>query len=439
MTFEDAKNGIILKEGIKYFDFTASGLAFKPIEDEILRVLKTYSNTHSEASELARITSDYYDRAKAGLKNLLEIDSNKFYLMPCGYGATSAIKKFQEIMGIYIPPKTKEILNLDKKTLTNLPLVLVSPFEHHSNEISYRAGLCEVLRLPMDENGLFDYDALTQILDKNQNRKIIISLTVASNITGVMVDYKKVYLIAKAYGALLALDATAALPYMNIDSGFYDALFASSHKLLGGVGGSGILVIKKTLCDMDEPTFAGGGSVEYVSRSEVVYHLDKERLEEGGTPGITQLIRSYLAFKLRNDIGLKEIEKKENELKEYFVEKLSNLDDIKLFARSIPLDKKLAIFSFNVKGFNPYDFSAYISQKYMIETRAGCSCAGPYAHDLMGKDDGLDYANGMKPAFIRATLHYTQDRDDIDYLISAMKATTKKRAQFRHSHTAWRC
>lgn len=439
MTFEEAKNQIILKQGIKYFDFTASGLAFKPIEDEILRILKTYSNTHSEASELARITSDYYDRAKAGLKSLLEIDASKFYLLPCGYGATSAIKKFQELMGIYIPPKTREILNIDKKNLKNLPLVIVSPFEHHSNEISYRAGLCEVLRLPMDENGLFDYDALAKTLNENKNRKIIISISVASNITGVMVDYKRVYLMAKAYKAILALDATAAIPYMNIDSGFYDALFASSHKLLGGVGGSGILVIKKSLCDMDEPTFSGGGSVEYVSRSEVVYRLDKERLEESGTPGITQLIRAYLAFKLRNDIGLKAIEEKETKLKEYFLEKILNLDDIKLFAKSVPLDKKLAIFSFNVKGFNPYDFSAYISQKYMIETRAGCSCAGPYAHDLMGKDDGLDYINGMKPAFIRVSLHYTHDKDDIDYLMSAMKATIKKRAQFKHSHSAWRC
>lgn len=439
MEFNQIREQIILKDGIKYFDFTASGLAYKPIEDEILRVLRTYSNTHSEASELAMITSEYYDRSRVGLKNLLEVDMEKFYLIPCGYGATSAIKKFQELMGIYIPPKTREILGIDKSKLANLPLVIVSPYEHHSNEISYRAGLCDIIRLPLGIDGFIDFEAFAKILDNNKSRKIIVSLSIASNITGVITDYKRAYLMAKAFGAIVALDATAAAAYMNVDCDFYDALFLSSHKLLGGVGGSGILVIKKSLCDMDEPTFAGGGTVEYVSRSQTIYRIDKELLEESGTPGITQLIRSYLAFKLRNDIGLKNIHQKELELSEYFLDKLLGLDDIKLFAKDIPADKKLAIFSFNVKGFNPYDFTAYMSQKYKIETRAGCSCAGPYAHDLMGKDDGLDYLNGLKPSFIRVSLHYTHDKDDMDYLISAIKATIKKRSQFKHTHLAWQC
>ncbi|MCZ6105173.1 aminotransferase class V-fold PLP-dependent enzyme [Campylobacter ureolyticus] len=422
------KEDIILKEGVFYFDWTASGLAYRPIENEILRILKTYANTHSEASEHARITSEYYEKAKIGLKNLLELD-DKFYLFACGFGATAAIKKFQELMGIYIPPMSREFLKLDIKSLENLPLVLVSPYEHHSNEISYRAGLCEVKRIPLDEKGEIDFNALTQILSKNRDRKIIASFSVASNITGVLTDYKKLYLIIKAFGGIVALDAASVASHMQIDPGFYDALFISPHKLLGGVGSSGILIMKKELCVSDEPTFAAGGTVRYVDRKTQIYKIDKEKLEDAGTPGITELIRSYLAFKLRNDIGLENIEKKELELKEYFLEKILKLEDVILYAKDVK--NKLPIFSFNIKGFDPYTFSTLLSQKYNVETRAGCACAGPYGHDLMNMDDGRNFLEEGKPGFVRVSINYTHEKDDIDYLISAIKAVIKLREKVK--------
>lgn len=422
------KEDIILKEGVFYFDWTASGLAYRPIENEILRILKTYANTHSEASEHARITSEYYEKAKIGLKNLLELD-DKFYLFACGFGATAAIKKFQELMGIYIPPMSREFLKLDIKSLENLPLVLVSPYEHHSNEISYRAGLCEVKRIPLDEKGEIDFNALTQILSKNRDRKIIASFSVASNITGVLTDYKKLYLIIKAFGGIVALDAASVASHMQIDPGFYDALFISPHKLLGGVGSSGILIMKKELCVSDEPTFAAGGTVRYVDRKTQIYKIDKEKLEDAGTPGITELIRSYLAFKLRNDIGLENIEKKELELKEYFLEKILRLEDVILYAKDV--ENKLPIFSFNIKGFDPYTFSTLLSQKYNVETRAGCACAGPYGHDLMNMDDGRNFLEEGKPGFVRVSINYTHEKDDIDYLISAIKAVIKLREKVK--------
>lgn len=422
------KEDIVLKEGVFYFDWTASGLAYRPIENEILRILKTYANTHSEASEHARITSEYYEKAKIGLKNLLEID-DKFYLFACGFGATAAIKKFQELMGIYIPPMSREFLKLDIKNLENLPLVLVSPYEHHSNEISYRAGLCEVKRVPLDEKGEIDFNALTQILSKNRGRKIIASFSIASNITGVLTDYKKLYLIIKAFGGIVALDAASVASHMQIDPGFYDALFISPHKLLGGVGSSGILIMKKELCVSDEPTFAAGGTVRYVDRKTQIYKIDKEKLEDAGTPGITELIRSYLAFKLRNDIGLENIEKKELELKEHFLEKILRLEDVILYAKDV--ENKLPIFSFNVKGFDPYTFSTLLSQKYNVETRAGCACAGPYGHDLMNMNDGRNFLEDGKPGFVRVSINYTHEKDDIDYLISAIKAVIKLREKVK--------
>ncbi|CZE48455.1 aminotransferase class V-fold PLP-dependent enzyme [Campylobacter geochelonis] len=438
MDISKIRDNIILKEGIYYFDYTASGLAYKPIEEEILRILQTYSNTHSESSQTARITSEYYENARNGIKSLLKLKDD-FYLMPCGYGSSGAIKKFQELVGIYIPPASKKVLNLDIKTLPNLPLVIVSPYEHHSNEVSFREGLCEVIRVPLGEDGKIDFSKFSEILNANRGRKIIISFSAASNVTGILSDYKRVYLTAKAYSAIVAFDASSISAYANLDSDFFDALFISGHKLLGGVGSCGLLAIKKNLCKDDEPTFAGGGTVTYVGKNKQLYTVDKEQLEQGGTPGILQLIRAYLAFKLRNDIGLDVIKNKEKYLGEYFLSKISKIEDVVLYAKDIGMDERLPIFSFNVDGFNPYDFAAILSQNYEVETRAGCACAGPYGHDLLGLGDEYEIDETNKPGWVRVSLHYTHTKEDIDYLISAIKAIIKKRGKIKFTKGRYIC
>ncbi len=127
---ENIRKNIIIKNDILYFDYTASGLAYKPIEKKIQDILKTYANTHSEVSSNAVITNCLYEKAREDLKQSLEID-NSFYVLPVGTGATGAIKKFQELMGIYIPPATRRRYKIELK---NIPLVFIGPYEHHSNE-----------------------------------------------------------------------------------------------------------------------------------------------------------------------------------------------------------------------------------------------------------------------------------------------------------------
>lgn len=434
MDISEIKKNIIIDSEIRYFDYTASGLGYSGIEDEILRVLKTYANTHSEAGMSVKITTKYYENARKKLKDLLGVDEN-YYLLPAGFGASEAIKKFQEIMGIYIPPMSAKILKIDKNSLPNLPLVIISPYEHHSNEISFRQGLCEVVRVPLDRDGGIDFGEFDRILKANRHRKIIGSFSVASNVTGIISDYKKIYFMIKAYGGILALDGSSFVPHGNLASGYYDALFISPHKLLGGVGACGILVIRKELLSLDEPTFAGGGNIAYASRSSARFVVNKELLEQAGTPPITGLIRAYLAFKLRNDIGLDEIKRREDELSKYFISKISKIEEVRIYG-NLKLDR-VPTFSFNVDKFNPYDFVEILSEKYGVQARAGCSCAGPYGHDLLGLID--DEKLSQKPGWVRISLHYTQDKDDIDYLISAIKSLIKKRDKIRFSNGKYQC
>jgi len=409
----EIREGIISNKDILYFDYTASGQAYRPIEKKIQNILKTYANTHSEVSSNAIKTSVLYEQARENLKNYLEIDT-RFYILPTGTGATGAIKKFQELMGIYIPPMTKKRYSINPE---NMPLVFVGPYEHHSNELSFREGLCEVIRVPLNSDENIDLEYLEEKLKENHKREIIASFSVASNVTGVLSDYKNIYKLIKKYNGILCLDSAAASPYLNIDCNYYDALFLSPHKLLGGVGSCGLLVINKNLCQYEKPTFAGGGTVSYVSRKSHHFLDDFELREDAGTPGIIQFIRASLAYELRNKIGLDWISEKEKELKKYFGLKIKQINGVKLYC-SFKQDK-LPIFSLNFEDINPYTISKYLSDNYNIQTRAGCSCAGPYGHDLLNLEDGQDFDE--KPGWIRISIHFTHTKEEIDILIEGIK------------------
>lgn len=414
---EKVRQGIISTKGVLYFDYTASGQAYRPIENQIAKILKTYANTHSEVASNALMTSELYDRARVDLKRALEVD-DRFYLMPVGTGATGAIKKFQELLGIYIPPMTRKRYKVEPK---DVPLVFIGPYEHHSNELSFREGLCELIRVPLDEKENIDIEFFQKKLEENKDREIIASFSVASNVTGVISDYKRLYELVKKYDGIFCLDAASSSAYINVDCNYYDAMFLSPHKLLGGVGSCGLLVIKKELCIEDKPTFAGGGTVGYVSRVSQEYLDDVELKEDAGTPGIIQFIRASLAYKLRNEIGLENIARIELELKQYFGKQIKQMDGVKLYCSF--RQEKLPIFSLNFQGINPYDISKYLSKNFSIQTRAGCSCAGPYGHDLLDLEDGQEFSE--KPGWIRISIHYTHTKEEIDILIRAIKDAIK--------------
>lgn len=421
LSLDEIRKNIILKPGVHYFDYTASGLAYEPVEREIADVLKTYANTHSDSSSSAIITQRRYEGARESLKKLLGLDE-RFYLIACGQGATAAIKKFQELLGIYLPPATRSAVGEANLRAAQLPLVLVSPYEHHSNELSFREGLCDYLRVPLSEGGEIDLIALERILKLNAGRRIIGSFSAASNVTGVISDYKKISELIRAAGSIVAFDCAALSSHVNLDCDYFDAIFLSPHKLLGGPASCGLLAIKKELLNSDVPTFAAGGTVAYANREGHVFLKNPEQLEEGGTPPIIGLMRANLAYALRNEVGFERIKSAEDELARLFESELAGIDEvINYVPKGAP---RLPIISFNVRGVSAYDFAASLSNDFGIQTRAGVMCAGPYAHDLLGIKEGR--MPESKPGFVRVSLHYTHTEQDMYYLVNAIKSCIKK-------------
>lgn len=399
----------------EYFDYTASGLAFRQIENRIFDVLETYANTHSKEASNADTTSNYYELARKNLAKSLELN-DEFAILPSGCGTTAAIKKFQELLGIYIPPATVKRFGITvaKK---KLPLIIVGPYEHHSNEVSYREALCEVIRIKLTNDGLVDLFQLKEVLQENTHREIIGCFCIASNVSGIITPYEEISKLIKRYGGKVLFDAAASSPYINVPCELYDALVLSPHKLLGGPGSCGLLIIKKDLIDTSiPPSFAGGGTVEYVNKDLQLYQKDVEIREDAGTPPILQFIRASLAYQLRNEIGFDFIKNRKNELKEYFISELKEIPNCIIYGNQEV--ENIGIVSFNIKGLSPYDLCNNLSSTDSFQTRAGCSCAGPYGHDLLGIKE-LDINN--RPGWVRISIHFSQTKEDIKNLIESIK------------------
>ena len=416
-SFEQISKDIIGVNKENYFDYTASGLAFEPVEKRLQEVLTTYANTHSEFASDAKTTSFYYDIARENLKKHLDLEKD-FVLLPCGSGATGAIKKFQELLGLYIPPATKARFRFNAQALEK-PLILVGPFEHHSNEISYREALCDIIRVPLDSTGNVNLAYLKKTLEQNKEREIIGAFSTASNVTGIIPPFREISALLREYNAIIAFDSAASSPCLNVNSTYFDALFLSPHKLLGGPGTCGLLAIRKSLVnDKESPTFAGGGTVAYVSQDDHIFNSDIEIREDAGTPAILQLIKASFAYQLRNEIGIKRIQKRKVELFDILKKGLKEFDNYTIYGNN-QAHNSVGILAINFHGVSPFDLCEKLSQNFGIQTRAGCSCAGPYGHDLFGISELKE--NEEKPSWLRISVNYTHSQKSIEHLLFALK------------------
>lgn len=445
------RNDIILERDSLYFDFSASGLESRVIARRIQSILGRYANTHSANSRNANFIGEVYKDAKMRLKELLGL-SEDFFVIPSGYGASGAMKKYQEIKGLYIPPKLRANLGDLLKGATK-KRVLIGGYEHHSNDISLREAFCEIVRIPL-ENGLMSVDSIKSLLDSPKNAldssdlradsrkdssdsrvnspKIdFASINIASNVSGIIAPYAQIAQILRAKNIDIAFDLAAISPHSNVDSSLFDSAFLSPHKLIGGIGSCGILLIRKNSFESAlPPTFSGGGSVKYVSQNSHYYIDDIESREDSGTPPILPLLRAVLAYQYRNEIGLDFIAKREKVLYDILLSELKQIAGITLYGADLDASY-LPIISFNIEGVSPYDLAWELSHNYGIETRAGCSCAGVYGHYLTGceviKDISLlDSGKAQKPAWLRVSLHYSHNGNDIERFINALKRTIKR-------------
>jgi selenocysteine lyase/cysteine desulfurase len=434
-----------------YADYTASGRSLQTIEEKIWNIEKSYANTHTEDDYSGKYLTQLLHQAETKIKALVNAGPHGKIIMT-GSGTTGALKKLQEIIGVYIPPVTRERITqsireaiaIENKILEKIekerPVVFIGPYEHHTNELMWREAFVEVKVIPFDKKGQIDLEVLeNQLSDaKYKYRLKIGSFSAGSNITGIRTRVYDIARICHKHGALVFFDFAAVAPYVEIDMNrdehsYFDAIFFSPHKFLGGPGSSGVLVFNENIYRTDlPPTTAGGGTVRYVGFHGHDFAEDIETREKAGTPPILQAIKAALVLDLKEKIGIERIEHIESNYTKYFLNALREIDNLAIIGDVAPY-RRVSIISFNIKHkdkiLHPKFVTKLMNDLFGIQSRAGCSCAGPYGHILLGIDDEtsekfrrliLKGNEGIKPGWVRVNIHYSLSEDDIDYLINAI-------------------
>jgi selenocysteine lyase/cysteine desulfurase len=437
------------KRRITYADYTASGRGVDFIENYLKTILGLYANTHTEDDETGKATSARLRLAEEVIKR--HTGAGKQYkIIETGTGASGAIHHLQKILGIYIPPAAKVLFeeNLgsffkseQKKALKihllkRRPVVFIGPFEHHSNVVTWRECYAEVVEIDLDDEGLFDLRDLEKKISKEEyrTRMKIGSFSAASNLTGVLAPVETIAKILHRHGAYAFFDYAAFAPYGRIniardDESYFDGIFFSPHKFVGGPGSSGILIIHERVYRKDlPPTSGAGGTVDYVNFSAQEYNPDIEIREKSGTPGILQIFKAALAVQLKERMGQDEIAKREKALVIETFERFKEYPQIEIVGNRDP-EKRLPIISFNIRCGDAYLHPRFVTRLlndlFGIQSRAGCLCAGPYGHRLLGIDcDTSDRLRnlihqgiqGLKPGWTRINFHFLITEEEYDFL-----------------------
>ncbi|MCB1313383.1 MAG: aminotransferase class V-fold PLP-dependent enzyme [Sedimentitalea sp.] len=411
-----------------YADYVASGRALRQVEDFVAsEVLPYYANSHTEASYCGAHMTRLRKAARAEIARLVGAGEDDAVIF-AGSGATAGLNRLVSLLGV------NEAAS---------PVVLIGPYEHHSNILPWRESRADVIEIPEAAEGGPDLAALEAALIDHAGADLLIgSFSAASNVTGIVTDADAVTRLLKAHGAVAVWDYAGAGPYLPIDMGrgtdaAKDAIVVSPHKFPGGPGASGVLVVNTDVVRRTRPCWPGGGTVAFVSPWGHEYSRDLAAREEAGTPNVIGDIRAALAFLVKDAVGAEVIAAREARYNAMALEGWSDNPHLTLLGA----DKghRLPIFSFMVRDgqgapVHQQLFTRMLSDIHGIQARGGCACAGPYAHRLLGIDRPMSEAlqadlkagrELRKPGWVRLNFSYLMDEATVRFIIDSVNALSR--------------
>ena len=400
-----------------YADWIASGRLYLPIEDKFIRVIGPFvGNTHTETCENGRLMTEAYHLAHRKIKEYVNAGPGDV-IITTGFGMTGAIVKFQRILGL---KHCADPMHQHQMHENEIPVVFVTHMEHHSNQTSWYETSAEVVVIEPGTDMLVNPDHLENALRKYKDRTTKIgSFTACSNVTGIRTPVHRLARLMHEYGGHAFIDYAASAPYddMNMHPADpmekLDAIYFSPHKFLGGPGSSGVLIFDSSLYKLQVPDQPGGGTVEWTNRwGEYKFIDDIEVREDGGTPGFLQAMRTAMSLELKNRMTVSKIHEREAELVEIAFRELQQIPGLHILAGNVK--DRLGVISFYIENIHYNLVVKLLSDRFGIQVRGGCACAGTYGHYLLHVSheksksitDMIDDGDlSEKPGWVRLSLH----------------------------------
>ncbi len=431
---------------IVYADWIAGGRLHKDIENQITNVFGPFvANTHTETSETGTRMTKAYHYAQSIVKKNVNAGPDDV-IMSAGFGMTAVVNKLIRILGLrscgYLSHK-KCIRENDK------PVVFITHMEHHSNHTSWLETNADVIIIPPGKGLKVDVNELRKLLEEYKERKFKIgAFTACSNVTGVHAPYYELAKVMHEYNGLAFIDFAASAPYEEIDmhpkdeTAKLDAIYFSPHKFLGGPGASGILLFDSKLYNNEIPDNPGGGTVDWTNRwNEYKYVDDIEVREDGGTPGFLQMIRAALSFQLKNKMGINNILDREKELLDIAFPAMRSIPEVHILADNI--EDRLGIISFYIIDIHFNLIVKLLSDRYGIQVRGGCACAGTYGHYLLevSHEQSNEITSKInlgdlsdKPGWVRWSLHPTMTDKEVLEFTDAIKQIIANKTEWEKDY-----
>ncbi|MFC2115907.1 aminotransferase class V-fold PLP-dependent enzyme [Bacteroidota bacterium] len=422
------------KQKIVYADWIASGRLYGPIEKKMLEEIGPFvANTHTEASETGTLMTNSYRLAHQQVKKHVNAGPNDI-ILTAGFGMTAVVNKLQRILGL---KSCGRLAGTDCLQDKDKPVVFITHMEHHSNQTSWYETNAEVVMIEPDKDLLIDLDDLRRNLEKYKEREFKIgSFTACSNVTGIETPYYEMSKIMHEYGGLCFIDFAASAPYVEIDMHpedplmKLDAIYLSPHKFLGGPGSSGVLIFDKSMYRSEVPDNPGGGTVDWTNPWGAYKYVDDiEVREDGGTPGFLQAIRTALAFNLKEKMGVENIRKREEELVSLAFDGLKKIEGIHILADN--MEDRLGVISFYHEDMHFNLLVKILSDRFGIQVRGGCVCAGTYGHYLLEVSyersrqitEKINHGDlSEKPGWVRWSLHPTTTNKEVRFFLESLKS-----------------
>lgn len=420
------------KRRIVFADWIASGRLYAPIEKKLSEDFgPMVANTHTETTTTGTAMTLSYHEAQRIIKAHVGATDDDALLM-VGSGMTAALAKLQRMLGLKVPEQLAPYCTIPESVR---PVVFLTHMEHHSNQTSWLETICTVEIIRPDAHGLVDMEHLDELLKKHQSRPVkIASVTSCSNVTGVFTPYVAIARRMHEEGGWCFVDFACSAPYIPIAMHStdplerLDAIFFSPHKFLGGPGSPGVLVFNKKLYTLHVPDQPGGGTVKWTNPwGEHSYIEDIEAREDGGTPAFLQTIRAALAISLKDSIGEETLRTREHALVERIFEALSPIPNLHILASENR--ERLCVFSFYIDGLHYNLGVKLLNDRFGIQTRGGCSCAGTYGHYLLSVSPQFSHAItckidegdlSEKPGWIRFSVHPAMTDEETEFILNAI-------------------